>query len=402
MGIINRVSDLDLARFLEDKALKETNQTIEELGEHDYELYCVLNELQNLFDKIRNVSSEDFLKYQEYKKIKSDWKNGAETIERDYNAAIAKDAGAAAAGAAAGVAVAAMGPTVAMGVATTFGVASTGTAISTLYGAAATNAALAWLGGGALAAGGGGVAAGEALVALAGPVGWAIAGVSFCVGGLLFIRRIINKKRLESLFVKICKRNVKKYNLANIELKERIKLIDFNTNLIKKAIAKTQLLGEDYQQMAEKDQYLLGKYVALMGIATDCLTRPILGLKKIIDKDDYYEAIASSYNQLRESLPNMKELFTDLEESLKGFYNKREDITIYLANLLYKIKLDEKDKNLIRKFIGNNQELLEQLNINKDIIDDQTMVRVDKVLEYKYRLEDEKQPNHRVIVKVKK
>ena len=66
----------------------------------------------------------------------------------------------------------------AMGVATTFGVASTGAAISALSGAAATNAALAWLGGGALAAGGGGMAAGEAFLALAGPVGWAIAGVS--------------------------------------------------------------------------------------------------------------------------------------------------------------------------------------------------------------------------------
>lgn len=83
-----------------------------------------------------------------------------------------------AAGTAAGAAVAAMGPTVAMGIATTFGVASTDTAISALSGAAATNAALAWLGGGALAAGGGGMAAGNALIALAGPIGWTIAGVS--------------------------------------------------------------------------------------------------------------------------------------------------------------------------------------------------------------------------------
>ena len=35
---------------------------------------------------------------------------------------------------------------------------------------------MAWLGGGALAAGGGGVAAGNALLALAGPIGWGIAG----------------------------------------------------------------------------------------------------------------------------------------------------------------------------------------------------------------------------------
>ncbi len=82
------------------------------------------------------------------------------------------------AGAVAGVGVAALGPSAAVAVATTFGTASTGTAISALSGAAATNAALAWLGGGALAAGGGGMAAGNALLALAGPVGWTVAGVT--------------------------------------------------------------------------------------------------------------------------------------------------------------------------------------------------------------------------------
>jgi hypothetical protein len=83
-----------------------------------------------------------------------------------------------AAGIAGGAAVASMAPSVAMWVATTFGTASTGTAISALHGAVATKAALAWLGGGALTAGGGGIAAGKALLALAGPVGWSIAGVA--------------------------------------------------------------------------------------------------------------------------------------------------------------------------------------------------------------------------------
>ena len=82
------------------------------------------------------------------------------------------------AGVGAGVGVAALAPTVAISFVTTFGTASTGTAISALSGAAATNATLAWLGGGAVAAGGGGVAAGNALLALAGPVGWTIAGVA--------------------------------------------------------------------------------------------------------------------------------------------------------------------------------------------------------------------------------
>ena len=98
-----------------------------------------------------------------------------------------------------GVAVVTMGPTAAMGIATTFGAASTGTAISTLSGAAATNAALAWLGGGALAAGGGGMAAGNAFLALAGPVGWAIAGVSLLGAGFFLWKSTRDKKRLEDI-----------------------------------------------------------------------------------------------------------------------------------------------------------------------------------------------------------
>jgi hypothetical protein len=90
----------------------------------------------------------------------------------------------AAAGVATGVGVAALAPSAAMAIATTFGTAGTGTAISALSGAAATNAALAWVGGGALAAGGGGMAAGEAFLALAGPVGWAIAGTALVAAGL--------------------------------------------------------------------------------------------------------------------------------------------------------------------------------------------------------------------------
>lgn len=88
-------------------------------------------------------------------------------------------------GVAAGAATAFMGPTAAMAVATTFGTASTGAAISGLGGAAATNAALAWLGGGAIASGGGGMLAGNALLAMAGPIGWTLAGVTV-VGGVAY------------------------------------------------------------------------------------------------------------------------------------------------------------------------------------------------------------------------
>jgi hypothetical protein len=86
---------------------------------------------------------------------------------------------------------AALAPSAAMAVAMTFGTASTGTAIASLSGVTATNAALAWLGGGALAAGGFGMAGGQALLTMAGPVGWAIGGVS--VAGGLLMKLLANK-----------------------------------------------------------------------------------------------------------------------------------------------------------------------------------------------------------------
>ena len=161
-------SKLQQAQDEAQAAINETNKKIEELGKHSNNLCIELNNIQKLFDEIRNIPSEKKIECEKLKKIRLNWKQQAEKIESDYKAAAVKNAGAGAAGVSAGVAVAAMGPTAAMGIATTFGVASTGTAISTLSGAAATNAALAWLGGGALAAGGGGMAAG--VFVLAAPV----------------------------------------------------------------------------------------------------------------------------------------------------------------------------------------------------------------------------------------
>ncbi len=107
-------------------------------------------------------------------------------LQKDAKRADFTAGGTAGAGVMMGAGVAALGPTAAIAVATTFGAASTGTAIATLSGAAASNAALAWLGGGALVAGGGGMAAGEALLLLAGPVGWGIGAVAILGGGLWY------------------------------------------------------------------------------------------------------------------------------------------------------------------------------------------------------------------------
>ncbi|TIH40440.1 hypothetical protein [Subtercola vilae] len=131
----------------------------------------------------------------------------AEEIARKELAAARLSAISSGGGFAAGAAVASIAPTVAIWVATTFGTASTGTAISTLSGAAASQAALAWLGGGALAAGGGGTAAGTALLALAGPIGWTIAGATLLVSILLFAKVKFDNRETKQHALSAVKRN---------------------------------------------------------------------------------------------------------------------------------------------------------------------------------------------------
>ena len=132
------------------------------------------------------------------------------------------------AGAAAGVTIATFGPTAAMSIATVLGTASTGTAISTLSGVAATNAALAWLGGGTIAAGGAGMAGGSLVLAMFGPIGAAIAGVS-TVSGIAFIRSK-NRKSTEEASKNIEKISHDNKNLAKkiVHLKQIIQKSDSN------------------------------------------------------------------------------------------------------------------------------------------------------------------------------
>jgi len=126
--------------------------------------------------------------------------------QKELEAARLSAAGAGA-GFAAGTAVAGLAPSAAIWVATTFGTASTGTAISTLSGAAASQAALAWLGGGALAAGGGGTAAGTTLLALAGPIGWTIAGATLLASIALFAKKKFENREAKHEALTAIKRN---------------------------------------------------------------------------------------------------------------------------------------------------------------------------------------------------
>lgn len=357
-------------RIAQDKAnaaVEKTNKCIEELGNHTRIISDGLNTLQGLFDNIRNVPNEDRIKCEELKKIRLEWNQQAEKIEKDYKAAYAKNAGNGAVAAGAGIAVAALGPTAAMGVATTFGVASTGTAIAALHGAAATNAALAWLGGGALVAGGGGMAAGHAFLLLFGPVGWTISGVALLGTGLLILKNKEDKKRLENIFTHISNRDVTLYELAMVEINERIIRIDKEVNDLVNAIEEVMSMGLDYNEMTEQQQYQLGSYVNLMFSSTQLLVNPILGLKPKYSDEDF------------EDFMDTKE-----DKSDELFDERYKNLIISIANLLYKVEMDKEDRKIFYKTIKRNKKFLESLKLSKKDLPSNIIDFVCESLEYKY------------------
>ena len=361
-----KLSKLQLAQQKAEAAAKKTNQKINELGIHTSDLYAALAGIQASFDCIRNVPEENRLTYEKLKAIRVKWKQQAENIVLEYKKAEVKAAGQCAAGVGAGVAVVTLGPTAAMGIATTFGVASTGTAISALSGAAA-NAALARLGGGALAVGGGGMAAGSAFLALAGPVGWTIAGLSIIASGLVFFRTKGDKERLENVYTRISNRDVKSYELAIVELSERIKRIDDETGKLETAIKEIEAFGTDYRQMTEEQQYKLGAYVNLMEASTMLLVNPILGLQPKFSEQDFDKLCASE------------------TEIFRHYFKAHKNMVISMANLLYKITLDDKDKKLLAKSLRKNKEFLFSVQMTKKEFGVEDLAMIERALKHRYK-----------------
>lgn len=204
--------------------------------------------VEAVVNSIANTPKSFDADFQQIDLLKAQFLEAEEFAQKDLQAARASAAGAGA-GITAGAAVASVAPTAAMWVATTFGTASTGTAISTLSGAAASNAAMAWLGGGALAAGGGGTAAGGALLALAGPIGWTVAGAALLTSIALFA-----KKKFENREAK----------------QEALKAVMQNTALVRTMDAQ---IDDLFQRTASVRELLLKTYSgALQFYAADFVT----------------------------------------------------------------------------------------------------------------------------------
>lgn len=263
--ITEKLTELD--RLLE-FSITEYNDTFTLMNDKGLQLYIERSRstdsitfTENLINSIANHPKKFDTELQEVDQYRKEFLDSCAFAAKELQEA-RKAAGGAGAGLAAGASVAFMAPSAAMWIATTFGTASTGAAISTLTGAAAKSAALAWLGGGALAAGGGGTAAGSALLAMAGPIGWTIAGASLLSSILLFAskRNKLNKQKNEEI------ESVKRNTEAVKEMDARISALLDKTVDIRKLQGQSYMdcmkyFDKDYATFTDEDKTKLGALV---------------------------------------------------------------------------------------------------------------------------------------------
>ena len=221
----------------------------------------LIDNVEFLINSIANHPKEFDKKIKEIKVIKNNFKQICDFTKKELEQ-VQKSAFTAGVGVTGGLAVTSLAPSAAMWVATTFGTASTGSAISALSGAAANSAALAWLGGGSIAAGGAGVTGGQALLALAGPIGWSIAGATLLTSIILLSnnKRKIDKEKKDE--IEKIKTNtgkiVEQSNSIKILLEENNALY---VNIVKNYQKALYIFNMDYTIMKEEDKFLLGSIV---------------------------------------------------------------------------------------------------------------------------------------------
>lgn len=263
--ITEKITELD--RMLKE-SITEYNDAYTLMNDKGVQLYVertraldTISFVEAVVNSIANKPKTFDTEFEEISFNRKQFVDSCEFAERELRDARNAATGAGA-GLAAGASVAFMAPTAAMWIATTFGTASTGAAISTLSGAAATNAALAWLGGGALATGGGGMVAGNALLALAGPIGWSIAGATLLSSILIFTTKKakLNKQKNEEIHA--LKNNIE----AVREMDAKINMILTETERIRNGLNEVLekslvLYAADYTTINPEQKLLLGTLV---------------------------------------------------------------------------------------------------------------------------------------------
>lgn len=263
--ITEKLTELD--RMLEE-SINEYNDNYTLMNDKGIKLFVERNRASDLVENIEclinSIANHPKTFDSDFEVIDAERKQFKDTCEFANEEVVAarQAASGAGAGIAAAASVAFMGPTAAMWVATTFGTASTGAAISTLSGAAATNAALAWLGGGALAAGGSGMAGGSALLAMAGPIGWTIAGATLLTSIVLFTKNRKKRNKEKNEEIEAVKKNIETVKEVDAKILKILEdTIIVRENLAYKYRECLGMYGQDYSSFSDQQKIELGTLV---------------------------------------------------------------------------------------------------------------------------------------------
>lgn len=346
-----------------------TINRIEDLGNNSILVFNALNDIQDIIDKIRGIPDKNRLQLQDLIRLRNEWKQQVSDITQEATRA-AQNTKPGLNEIEYGAAVGTIAPNLAAGLATSF--------------ETFTLAFLAPVLGGPTVAG---IALAMAITPIFDPA-------TAIAAGIIWKVKSDEKQQVEKIFTLINERNSKSFNLALIELNERIKLLSTEVeklNIVKNKISE---LGTDYSTMSEEQKYELGAALNTMLSSTRLLTNPIMGLKPAFTEMDYYDYLTffnyymevqrkqfiectndkhSLFNPTSEK--DYLELAYNLSIKRKEFYIKHKRMIIDLCNLLHSIKLSEKDKNLLCKCLSHNEEFINtyqiQANeINQYLIDD--------------------------------
>lgn len=118
------------------------------------------------------------------------------------------------------------------------------------------------------------------------------------------------------------------------------------------SIENIETFGLDYNMMTEAQQYELGIYVNLMLSSTQLLINPTKGLSPKFSIEDFDGFMAWKERKAENSV-----------------CESNRDFIVSLANFLYKIDLDDRDKKLLWKSLRKNKKILKSIDLYKKEFD---------------------------------
>lgn len=353
---------LEVAKQELETTLAKTIQLIDYLGVASTSLYGSLNSMQDIFDEIRGIPDDNRMQYQMLQKMREAWKKQADDIANDTKSGT-NNTTPGMSNIEIGFSTVAVSPSLAAGLATCFETVSLGLLAPSLGNIPTLAAA---------------IAIGAA------PIVEPVSALVACII-ILSVQSEIDCAR--DIFTRIYERNNKAYERAIAEISERISRIHSENNRLIHGIKIVKGFGNNYKEMTIDQKYELGTYMNLMLSSTQLVVNPISGLKPFYsnmdldnyilclnekiekcdsayltstdDKRNHAQAVSSKDNCLLEKVTTQK---------LKNYVIENRTLLLYLCNLLYDIKLEERDKRVLCKCMAKNKDIVEKYQLTPNDI----------------------------------